>query len=115
MEGRGEEGKGKGEKPPHTPPAAAGGADGGKSGQGKAGRPKREKVTFNAFIETCRAAGERPIRTDDPIFDFAEDAGIPREFVALAWREFAMLQRDSGNQLKVWRAHLRFGVSRIWF
>ncbi len=115
VEGSGEEGKGKGEKPPHTPPAAAGGADGGKSGQGKGGRPKREKVTFNAFIETCRAAGERPIRTDDPIFDFAEDAGIPREFVALAWREFAIKHRDSGKLQKDWRAHFRDAVRRNWF
>lgn len=103
------------EEPPHTPPAAAGGADGGKSGQGKGGRPKREKVTFNAFIETCRAAGERPIRTDDPIFDFAEDAGIPREFVALAWREFAIKHRDSGKLQKDWRAHFRDAVRRNWF
>ena len=115
VEGRGEEGKGKGEKPPHTPPATAGGADGGKSVQGKRSRPKRERVTFNAFIETCRAAGERPISTDDPIFDFAEDAGIPREFVALAWREFAIKHRDSGNQQKDWRAHFRDAVRRNWF
>ncbi|MBH1873541.1 hypothetical protein I5W30_04740 [Stenotrophomonas maltophilia] len=113
VEGSGEEGKG--EKPPHTPPAAAGGADGGKSDQGKGGRSKREKVTFNAFIENCRAAGERPIRTDDPIFDFAEDAGIPREFVALAWWEFAIKHRDSGKLQKDWRAHFRDAVRRNWF
>lgn len=115
VEGSGEEGNGKEEKPPHTPPAAAGGADGGKSGQGKGGRPKREKVTFDAFIEACRAAGERPIRTDDPIFDFAEDAGIPREFVALAWREFAIKHRDTGKLQKDWRAHFRDAVRRNWF
>lgn len=115
VEGSGEEGKGKGEKPPHTPPAAAGGAIGGKSGQGKGGRPKREKTTFTAFIDACRAAGERPIRTDDPIFDFAEDAGIPREFVALAWREFAIKHRESGKLQKDWRAHFRDAVRRNWF
>ncbi|MBH1851909.1 hypothetical protein I5V61_06480 [Stenotrophomonas maltophilia] len=103
------------EETPHTPPAAAGGAQGGESGQGKATRQKREKVTFTAFIDACRAAGERPIRTDDPIFDFAEDAGIPREFVALAWREFALKHRDTGKLQKDWRAHFRDAVRRNWF
>lgn len=54
---------------------------------------KREKVTFPAFAEACREAGERAIRADDPIFEFAEDAGIPKEFIGLAWREFAIRHR----------------------
>ncbi|HFT6991381.1 MAG: hypothetical protein KH046_00725 [Stenotrophomonas maltophilia] len=106
------------EETPHTPQADARGADGGKSDSGKpakAGRPKREKITFSAFVDACRAAGERPIRPDDPIFDFAEDAGIPREFVALAWREFAIRHRDSGKLQKDWRAHFRDAVRRNWF
>ena len=104
-EGRGEEGKGK--KTPPNPPATAEGK--------KSGRQKRDKVTFPAFVETCRAAGERPIRTDDPIFEFSEDAKIPREFVALAWREFAIRHRESGRQQKDWRAHFRDAVRRNWF
>ncbi|WP_329914054.1 hypothetical protein [Stenotrophomonas sp. SMYL86] len=106
------------ENTPHTPQADARGAEGGKSDSGKPAkpeRPKREKITFTAFIDACRAAGERPIRTDDPIFDFAEDAGIPREFVALAWREFAIKHRDSGKLQKDWRAHFRDAVRRNWF
>ncbi len=78
-------------------------------------RPKRDLVTFPKFVEACRAAGERMIRTDDPIFDFADDAGIPREFIALAWREFAIKHRDSGKQQKDWRAHFRDAVRRNWF
>ncbi|OBU74004.1 hypothetical protein A9K61_04300 [Stenotrophomonas maltophilia] len=66
-------------------------------------------------MEACRAAGERIIRRDDPIFDFADDAGIPREFIALAWREFAIKHRDSGKQQKDWRAHFRDAVRRNWF
>lgn len=97
----------KAEKLPPYPPAGAEGD--------KPGRRKREKITFTAFVDACRAAGERPIRTDDPIFDFAEDAGIPREFVALAWREFAIKHRDSGKLQKDWRAHFRDAVRRNWF
>lgn len=81
----------------------------------RAKRPKRDLITFPKFVETCRAAGERMIRTDDPIFDFADDAGIPREFIALAWREFAIKHRDSGKLQKDWRAHFRDAVRRNWF
>ena len=81
----------------------------------KVKRPKRDGITFPKFVEACRAAGERMIRVDDPIFDFAEDAGIPKEFIALAWREFAIKHRDSGKQQKDWRAHFRDAVRRNWF
>ncbi|MBH1477091.1 helix-turn-helix domain-containing protein [Stenotrophomonas maltophilia] len=80
----------------------------------RAKRPKRDLVTFSKFVDSCRAAGERMIRADDPIFDFAEDAGIPRDFVALAWREFALRHRDSGTQKRDWRAHFRDAIRRNW-
>ncbi|WP_303638791.1 helix-turn-helix domain-containing protein [Stenotrophomonas tuberculopleuritidis] len=80
----------------------------------RAKRLKRELITFPQFVEACRAAGERMIRADDPIFDFAEDAGIPRDFVALAWREFAIRHRDSGTQKRDWRAHFRDAIRRNW-
>lgn len=104
-EGRGEEGEGK--KNPPNPPAGAEGK--------KPVRSKREKITFPAFAEACRESGERAIRADDPIFEFAEDAGIPKEFIALAWREFAIRHRESGRLQKDWRAHFRDAVRRNWF
>ena len=97
----------KAEKLPPNPPAGAEGK--------RPARSKREKITFPAFVEACRDAGERAVRPDDPIFDFAEDAGIPREFIALAWREFALRHRDSGRLQKDWRAHFRDAVRRNWF
>ncbi|WP_367346476.1 hypothetical protein [Stenotrophomonas bentonitica] len=103
------------EETPHTPPADAGGVPPGKDKGTKASRTKRDKISFSAFIDACREAGERAIRTDDPIFDFAQDAGIPREFIALAWREFAIRHRDSGKLQKDWRAHFRDAVRRNWF
>ena len=100
-----------GTQEPPVPPK--GGEDVGSKSKVK--RPKRDGITFPKFVEACRAAGERMIRVDDPIFDFAEDAGIPKEFIALAWREFAIKHRDSGKQQKDWRAHFRDAVRRNWF
>lgn len=103
-----------GTQEPPVPPKGGGDVD-SKSKPGARPRAKRDLVTFPKFVEACRAAGERVIRIDDPIFDFAEDAGIPRDFVALAWREFAIKHRDSGKQQKDWRAHFRDAVRRNWF
>jgi hypothetical protein len=100
-----------GTQEPPVPPK--GGEDVGSKSKVK--RPKRDGITFPKFVEACRAAGERMIRVDDPIFDFAEDAGIPKDFIALAWREFAIKHRDSGKQQKDWRAHFRDAVRRNWF
>lgn len=95
------------QEPPHTPPANAEGA--------KPGRTKRPKITFPAFVDACRDAGEKPVCADDPIFTFATDAGIPRDFLHLAWREFASKHRTSGRMQKDWRAHFRDAVRRNWF
>jgi hypothetical protein len=84
------------------------------AGEGKPARRKREKVTFTAFVQACREAGEKPIRPADPIFAFADDARIPREFLELAWREFARKHRDSGRTQKDWRAHFRDAVRGNW-
>lgn len=95
------------EKHPHTPSATAEGA--------KPGRKKREKITFAAFLDQCQEAGESAIPRTDPIFSFARDAGIPKDFLHLAWREFAGRHRDSGKLQKDWRAHFRDAVRRNWF
>lgn len=100
-----------GTQEPPVPPKGGGNV----GSKPKVKRPKRELMTFPSFVEGCRAAGERMIRLDDPIFDFAEDAGIPKEFIALAWREFAIKHRDSCKQQKDWRAHFRDAVRRNWF
>lgn len=79
------------------------------------GRRKREKITFDAFVEACHEAGEKVIPADDPIFRFAADAGIPKEFLHLAWREFAGKHRGTQRLQKDWRAHFRDAVRRNWF
>ncbi|NED64215.1 hypothetical protein G3I15_25085 [Streptomyces sp. SID10244] len=72
-------------------------------------------MTFAAFLDQCQDAGESAIPRTDPIFAFARDAGIPKDFLHLAWREFAGRHRDSGRLQKDWRAHFRDAVRRNWF
>jgi len=94
------------EKNPPNPPATAGGK-----------RRKSERIGYPAFVQACRDAGERPIPADDPIFGFADDARIPREFIALAWRAFAAKHRTGRKQqagIVGWRAHFRDAVRGNW-
>jgi hypothetical protein len=84
------------------------------AGEGK-GRKTKAKVTFPTFVKSCHDAREKPIPVGDPIFTFAEDVGIPKEYLELAWREFARKHRASGRMQKDWRAHFRDAVRRNWF
>lgn len=78
-------------------------------------RRGKEKITFPAFIAACHEAMQKPIPSDDSIFGFADDTGIPKDFLQLAWREFARKHRESGRMQKDWRAHFRDAVRRNWF
>ena len=93
------------EKEPPKPPADAAGAP---------VKSRKTKCTFPTFVQDCRESGVKPIPPDDPIFGFCTDAGIPKEFLELAWREFALKHRDSGRMQKDWRAHFRNAVRGNW-
>ncbi|WP_396615468.1 hypothetical protein ACHZ97_14420 [Lysobacter soli] len=101
-EEREEEGK---EQFPPMPPA---------SGGGSPGKGRSPKITFRAFADECRAAGEKLIPPTDPVFVHATDMGIPVEFVQLAWRAFAHKYRDTDRRQKDWRAHFRSAVRGNW-
>lgn len=95
------------EKNPPNPPAGAEGV--------KSGRKKRDKIPFAAFLDACQETGESAIPKTDPIFTFAKDTGIPRDFLLLAWREFSA-KHLAGRKLQAdWRAHFRDAVRRNWF
>lgn len=84
--------------------------------------PIRSKgCTFATFVAECRAKGEKPIPEDHPVFRFADDAGIPIEFIRLAWLEF---RRDYGEGkgvrkrqagIRGWRQHFDNSVRKCWY
>jgi hypothetical protein len=85
-------------------------------------RTKSDRQTFATFVADCRAKGEKPITEEHPIFAFAESAGIPVEFVRLAWFEFRRTFGAGGKDEKKtqagargWRAHFDNAVRRNWF
>lgn len=97
-------------KEPPKPPANPAG------GSVRALRPKAESTNLRTFLETCKAAGERPIRDYTPLWQYAEEAKLPHDFVALAWVEFVRRfgpggVKEAGRQ-KNWRQTFRNYVER---
>lgn len=72
-------------------------------------------VALKAFLAECRAKGEKSIPEDDPVFDFADKAGIPDEWLRLAWQEFIARYSDGQKRYRDWRKTFRNAVRGNWF
>jgi hypothetical protein len=77
---------------------------------------RNEEVTMAEFLDACKAADEKAIPACDPIYDYTERAGIPDDFLEIAWLEFR--ERHLGNpakRYKDWRAAFRNCVRDNWY
>jgi uncharacterized protein YdaU (DUF1376 family) len=92
---------------PHTP----------QGGQPATSRKRDAKpaIEFKTFMANCRESGEKPIPEGDSIFQYAEDAGIEREWLALAWFEFKERHMEKIKRQADWRATFRNYVRNNWF
>lgn len=86
-----------------TPPASA---DGSRKGD-------KRGVEIDTWL-TAVGDGEA-IPADDPIFDYAEKAGIPRDYLELSWLRFCEDMRERKTRKKDWRAHYRNAVRNNWY
>lgn len=74
---------------------------------------KRAAVGIDAWLD---GLGEsEAIPATDPIFDYADKAGIPIGYLELSWKRFVEDMRDRGTRKKDWRAHYRNAVKGNWF
>lgn len=51
----------------------------------------------------------------DPIFDFRDEAGIPDQFLYLAWRAFLQRYEHTDDRCEDWRERFRRSVREGWF
>lgn len=77
-------------------------------------------IALSTWLDAIRAKGERPVPADDPIFAYAESAGIPDEFLMLAWAEFKRrFGSDASKRQKDWRRTFRNYVQgnylKLWW
>lgn len=97
-------------KTPHTP----------QGGNGRqvdiVGKPKRSAIGLPAYLKACKQQGVKPIAEDDTVFAYAEQAGIPLEFLRLHWLEFkARYSLPDAKRYKDWPAVHRKSVRGNWF
>ena len=83
---------------PHTPKAAKSGA-----------------TSLKTWLDAVKAKGELPIVADDPVFAYAAEIALPREFLQLAWREFrGRYGISDAKRYRDWRAVFRKAVRGNW-
>ena len=58
--------------------------------------------------------GEKPLRDDDPIFDYCEKAGISTEILIVCWKRFKDEYEHSDKKYKDWRETFRKAVRGNW-
>lgn len=76
---------------------------------------KSGPVSLRTWLEAVKAKGEKAVPEGDPLFAYAESAGIPREFLALAWLEFKDRYTQPDAKLyRDWRATFRNAVKGNW-
>lgn len=83
-------------------------------------RKRGAKRRFDDWRADCKAAGEKPIPEDDPVFSYADDVGLPLDFVRLAWIEFSRVYSQEGAKNYInWRQHfqnyVRKNYGKLWF
>ncbi|MCA7086072.1 hypothetical protein K7G19_21000 [Cupriavidus sp. DB3] len=95
---------------PHTPQGGNG------PETERVGKPKRSAIGLPAYLKACKQQGVKPIAEDDTVFAYAEQAGIPLEFLRLHWLEFkARYSLPDAKRYKDWPAVHRKSVRGNWF
>lgn len=77
---------------------------------------KRSAISFPTFVAECKAAGVKPIPDDDGVFRYAEQAGIPHDFLRLQWLEFKdRYSLPGAKRYKAWPTVFGKSVRGNWF
>ena len=79
---------------------------------------KKALKLLKEFLDECREAEAMAISIDDPIYKFAEHAGISADMLSLCWHVFKNYYTDGNGSAKCqkdWRAHFRTAVKSNWY
>ena len=80
-------------------------------------KPNPEGSTcLRTWLEGLKTRQEQPVPPDDPVFAYAQRVGIPREFLALGWRQFRhrYTEQHPGKRYSDWRRVFRNAVEGNW-
>lgn len=71
-------------------------------------------VSLKTWLEKIKAEGDTAIRSDDPIFGYAEKIGVTDDMLRLCWLGFKRQFMESSKRQKDWRSHFRNAVRGNW-
>ena len=78
-------------------------------------RKKSKALSLTDWLAQVAAAGEKAIPDDDPVRSYAAKAGIPDDFLLLAWVEFkARFAQPDAKTYTDWRQVFRNAVRGNW-
>ena len=78
----------------------------------------KSDIALQAYIDVCRAAGQKPLPPDHPIRAWCADAGITEEMLQVAWcvfRDDHLTGKNKEKTQKDWPAHFGNSVRRRWY
>ncbi len=83
-------------------------------------KPRGQAIGLKAWLDAVKAEGGKAIPDDDPVIAYAEEVGIPDDFLRLAWVEFRhRYSQPEAKRYRDWRTVFRKAVRgnwlRLWF
>lgn len=66
-------------------------------------KANRQPVIVDTYLKQCKESETLPMPPEDAIFKYADEAGIPNDFLRLCWLEFIERNRESKKRYKDWR------------
>lgn len=77
---------------------------------------KEPSISLQTYLEKCKSEEKKPIPVDDSVFAYAEQVGIPHDFLRLQWLEFKDRYSQPGaKRYKAWPIVFGKSVRGNWF
>jgi len=83
--------------------------------ENKQKKSPREEITFLRWLEKCKEDGIKPVPEDDPVFSYANQIGLPIDYVRYAWLEFKRGYSQGQKKYKNWNQHFQKCVRANWY
>lgn len=77
--------------------------------------PVDRKTTFDSWVATIKISGEKPIPDNHAVITYADDAGIPQEYLAICWEHFKGRYTGDPKKYIDWRKVFHNAVRENWF
>jgi phage replication O-like protein O len=74
------------------------------------------KISLRTFLAKCKAESKKPIPEGDAVFKYADEVGIPLDFIRFAWVEFKRKYTQPRAKTYIdWNQHFQNAVRENWY